>query len=562
MDRARQISGLDGPPQRPGLVALIAVGRGDVSLWVFSVDDRNPFGNEGRHFIEQAQEAWKDVLAALPRHLPVIWTSLSHRRSLHRQALEIEARHDGGATESPSFPVALDGRSFGLSFGLALTSDLLGVCVPDDLAASAAVNAMGEVLPVDAIGRKVRALREMAPRVRRILVAPDNAQEAREASKGSMEVIPVDRFDQALALVFGSDIWRLVENRFNSPGERRAIVDGLFRLAMHDSLGLSTWEPVRNMAGRALEVWTSISATQRWKLQCAQAIASRHLGREDVLLSVPRGDMLRSVPVTVRLAYIAHWVQQAADTGCADRAEVLRVTRRCLVRGREAHPDHLRVLGALARYEAVAGDPVEAIALAREAATGWTSRFLDDQSAHPLCLWYHLAAALEDRREWKRADRFRRTLEQQVIRDLIRENPFVALAYASGKVLLGDLDDEAFQLLEGLDPESGVPAHIGWSALRWRVTWLWKSGRKREAEEGLKRFDGLTGSLHDQDGSVTCNRALLGLWLAIEQGDRGGVRVQLQALRAVTPGLMRNLEAFAKAMGRPFEDMVWRFYPY
>ncbi|MBP7126616.1 hypothetical protein KBD49_09655 [Myxococcota bacterium] len=551
---------------RPGMVPLVSVSPATVSLWLLDLEEGDSSGGDPPvDLVQEARQAWLQAVDALPRHLPVLWDRLDRFRDAGLQSVrirKIERRTDRESDLADPVAGVLDGPSFGLSFALAVASSAMGFPIREDLAATARLDPLGNVHRVGEVARKIRGLLEMAPGIAQVLVAQDNAEEATDAAGGRIRILPVRHLQEALSVAFGDRLETFVAGCGSDPRQRRRITEALFRLALGNRRALSVLIPVMQTADQALDQWPNLRGSERWKMEFARATAARHEGREDVPLPLPRNVWLRSLPEPVCIDLAAHLVQQAADTGTPAPGTVRRLIQRFLVRGRGAHPAHLRLLGAWARWEAVAGSPRRSMDLAREAAQGWHDRHLYEEVSHPLCLWYRLAAALGDRTEFRRVERFREELERASATDLLEANEYVRLAVAAARVELGNTDDRTLDMLASMDPSMGGPPHVGWCAVRWLVLALRKRGEGEEAGRVIDRMDAARDSPEDRDRSVTCNRILLDLRLAVESGDPERQRTFLDNLRRETPALVDLLARSARRECDSVGRYVSRFYPY
>ncbi|MGH7860332.1 MAG: hypothetical protein ACREQY_23630, partial [Candidatus Binatia bacterium] len=134
MAEAVALAGASPPDPRPGETILVAVNEGGSTLW--AVVDDPPAGWRTAPFGPKARLAWRSALSALPRSLPVLWSSVSDTSAMPEEACLLGSRP---APNRGTEAELLDGASLGLSFLLILASRVLGRPLPAGLAASAAV---------------------------------------------------------------------------------------------------------------------------------------------------------------------------------------------------------------------------------------------------------------------------------------------------------------------------------------------------------------------------------------------------------------------------------------
>ena len=165
---------------------------------------------------------------------------------------------------------------------------------------------------------------------------------------------------------------------------------------------------------------------------------------------------------------------------------MIRAAERHLVRGREAFPPHLALLGALGRLLAVSGDAPRALEYQMEAARGFLERMDRESVSFPLTEWYRLAGALDDHSAFDAAETVRQTVE--ALGGVGPGQPYVELGPSQG----ADGVDDRRSPGRGDDPRAArrdraMPSHIRWAAVRWHVRLLEESGR--DAATVLARLD-------------------------------------------------------------------------
>lgn len=450
------------PPQlSPGTTAGLTVQADTTVLWCIACGRHQ---SDGATLGAATRAAWRDAGTSLPRAVPVLW------RSVHEGTAQLPlVSYLASVSEVSGVPDVrqpIDGPSFGLAFGLALASRVLGCAVPGDVLATATLDATGRIGGVGGLPQKLGGLGRLAPSVRRVLVAADQQDEAQRHASAHIEVIGVSHAAEAIDRVFGSRlVSRLVEA--GEDHERREELTGsFFRLALMGSEGLVDWQPVRRGAALALETWTDISEDARYRLALAEAVAARHVdngGR----VGLPPPGWLDATPRAIRVQVVAHLVQQCADAGTPDVASIEPLAAALLDHAlQESSPADLRLRGALARVQAVTGRPAEALAEQERVARAFAAIYADQDIAYPLAEWARLAGALGDRDALARAGRLHdRARGSGGYRGLGPR--YVDLALAKGALLLDETDASARDEALALGVDVTLPDTLRWSALRW-----------------------------------------------------------------------------------------------
>lgn len=408
----------------PGRVTGVSVRGSTVTLWNIDADPLSTGHGPRRVLGPDASAAWRSAGMALPRSMPLLWRSVeacvrhppfTSRLGVYQASVGIEEREP-----------LLDGSSFGLCFVLALASFLAECAVPVDIIASARVDERGVLRPVDAIELKIEGVVRLAPAVRRLLVAADQAAEAERASAGRLEIVAVASAADALRLVFGDSLSDALVGARTDEAKRAELADTLFRLALVGRGAVVDWSPIERAAALALQTWTAIDDDQRYRLVFARAVAARH-ARNEGELSMPTPEWLASQPAALRLGVIAHLVQQSADTGrpSALEAELFALAHVPAYFENALTPDledatipslkdalvpHLKLLGALARLWAATGRVRAALALQQQLAHAFVASYAEEEVSYPLTEWFRLAGILQDAESFRRADELWRGL--------------------------------------------------------------------------------------------------------------------------------------------------------
>lgn len=558
--RAQDLSSTNGPPTlRPGDTLLVAVDASGPSLWL-PLDEaaEPPAALPNAIFGREAKSAWKDSVVGLQRSLPLLWESLSRASTPPERAVRIGAVPVPGS--APHIEV-LEGRSFGLSFLLALASRVLSLPLPADLIASAAVAVDGRLLGVGALEQKVRVLQEFAPRIGRILVATEDLETARNAVAGtSIEVVSLGHASKVFDLVFGAKLVDSLVDAGGDPTRRSLIVESFFRLAMGGRGQLLDWKPVERAASLALKRWTELGREERIRLELARDVSARHEGSHEPA-SMPAAEWIESLPLPLRQQLAASLVQHSADTGGPVPREIERFARTLLgPTTRNAHLPELRLRGALGRLLAVTGRLVEALGLQREAALAFLDLLHPEDVSYPLAEWYRLAGVLSERDSLLEADRVRRRVLQLGGFGLWGD-PYVDLARSKALVLLG-YDDGEFpaERLRKIAADSSIPSHVRWSGARWHARWLAVRGDDDASRSILESMR----SAAEADGRDAPQARrfwlLASLDRALRAGDASVAVDYLGRLQEMQPGLFANLMG-AEDPGTATERVALH-YPY
>lgn len=554
--RAREIAGSECPDGSPGDTLLSAVGDSGPSLWALRIGRDGSGQSSGPTFGPRARRAWLDASAALPRSVPVLWDSVSRVASLPIAAFRLSGLPREGMVDAPES--VLDGASFGMSFLLAMASWIFRRPLPQELAASAALEPTGEARPVDGLDDKIRIIRERAPGIRRLLVAGGQAEEARRHAGSELEVIAVRSAGEALDRAFGAELSSLLISAGSDPKRRSELVRSFFRLAIAGRGAVVDWTPVHEAARIAAENWVSLDATEKSELSFATMVAARHEGRS-VREDLPEPAWLAGLPAPVRLDVVAHLVQQSADAGHPDAEDALRLARAHLVRGKEAFLPHLRLLGAMGRLLASIGRLDDAIEAQREAARGWWDRMALEEISYPLSEWLRLAGARGARASFDEADEL-----LQRVTSLEAEaglgSPYVLLSRCRALVQLGSGADAEADL-RTLFGDASLPAHVTAAAGRWLARSLEARGEKAAARKTRDELQSLAEAHSD---ARAWQRALdlATLDLACDRGELERSRTAIDRMRAREPGLMRNLSRGAPDDEASLAQWISRAYPY
>ena len=506
-ERAIALSGRDEPPAlSPGQVLLVAVGPKESSLWSLGWNAPHVEGALSVPFESDSVTAWQRASVAFPRSVPVLWRPVHELGARPPRPVQLTRRLLDGA-QAAARDGALKGDSFGLPFVLAMASRVFEKGLPSDVAATGAVAPSGVVGNVGRLEAKLDILASDAPQVRRVLVPALQEEEARAHVREAgleLEIVPVPSAARALSEVFGHEgLLELLLSEGGTPERRSGVVRSLFRLVVAGRRAVVEWTAVKSAARLALKRWSyELDEKERALLQLSEAVAARHDANEPS--SSPIGpDLLAHVPPSRRVELMAHFVQQSHDTGqpSADDAKAwAEPFRRPLD---EAFTPHLRLEGALARLQAVTGDPSGALEIQENLARLYLDAFELADVSFSLCEWYRLAGVVGDAEALARAEAFRDEAEQLGVTDVA--GPYVRLARARSRACLAELapSPDVIEELRELSNDPMIPQHVRWSATRWLLrlraeksaTLLQlQESRRRDLEAAARPVEGRTTS--------------------------------------------------------------------
>ncbi len=529
------------PPTRPGEVLLVAVLEGAASLWALGG------AGAGIELGSSALEAWENARLAFLRAADLLWQRPSRTLSKAPRARKVAVYLEGGASEAREPRVGgLDGASFGLAFLLAQASRVWGIPVGADLAAVGGVSGDGKVFEVASVPLKVRALLERAPAVSRLLVAPGDAMEAREACDGKhLEVLPVATAQEALRVTFGDGLRRRLLDV--AQANRQVLCDDLFELGLFGEDNPLNWVAVAKACEEVLAEVRGLSPAEVFRLRFTMAVARRH--REN------RGDfppldekVLSDLALPVRLRLLAHLVQHCADSGSPALEEVEPFVRPFLV-ARERFVEHWRLLGAYVRLLWVTGRPREALDLALEVVKGLSANLAWAEIGRPLSACLRLSGALQDQAAFQRAQALLRGFEARGVLGTT-DLAFAHLAEAAGEVQCGAADGETLSRLQGLVDCTLAPSHVRYGAWRFLVL------AHRLAGGGACGHGPPAPPDLDRDDEERLYRALSRLDEDPEDPKA------LDTLHDLDPGVVGHLLQAASRLGERQGAYVARFYPY
>lgn len=574
-----------GPPAPvPGEVPLLTVDAKAFSgsLWRLRLGVPSE-GPTIAIFEGSARRAWQNAALAVPRSLPLVWSDV--RRAAGQPAYAEHLAQQPLRNGAAPWATELTGPSFGLSFVLAITSLLLGRPVPEEWAATAEVSADGAVGAVDGLEAKIAVVEHHAPRIRRLLVAAAQEEEARDRA-ARLEIVPVRSAAQAIRRVFGDDVFAACLDAYRTDaGKRAEVVDFFFRQAMVGTRRVYVdWGPIARAATRAIEKWTELDADERWRLEVARGVADRHAGGRTPI-RFPDEARLRRFPRSLQVSLVAQLVQHCHDVGAPPRAEIepYLADTGIFVPLEEAFSQHLAAWGARARLLAATGQPAEALRLQENLARAWVDRLEYAQTTFQLSEWFRLGSALAElphgctRDEAITAvDRAERLYDELTARvgfdpqstsyvDLARARARLARrGGGSGLPAAPDATTAAVDADLARLADDGVfaPWHVRFAALRLRIA-LHESGGDDRTAATLDRRLAAADSGDGSECSRSARRAaiLVDLDRALRRGDERAAAAAVARLAADDPGPVSHLLAVADPPGGP-AAYVAAYYPY
>jgi hypothetical protein len=414
-----------------------------------------------------------------------------------------------------------------LAFALLHLSRAVGVPIATDLAATAALNADGRLVPVERLPEKLAALQGWAPGIRRVLVARGQenvegqgleivyASDVLEAWEVAFEP---EAFDAALGLRWSAD-----------PHEAAHAADAFFRFVLREPASAIRWRAVR----RATAILRDrVDPVHRWRADVAHAIAARHHGQALHLPADPGPKQRRPL----RLQLLAHRLQ-----ACTDQAErpaaLLDEALRTVAPPLEEHPEDLELLGAIGRVFGAWGRWAEASSELLRAVHGWLELDRAPDATRPICELLRTTSLSGDLHALLGAERLAEVcLADPRVPDHGRT--FVHHALGRAWIIAGDPERGARALAHDAAPWVEAYSHTQASRLRWL-------GRVGEPVEGL---------LQKHADTYEDDRAFLLLFRA----DHGDV----SALEALSPDDRRLFDLGLKAEPGASVARLLELFPY
>lgn len=503
---ARGLTELEGPTAlAPGEVCLVSVDQERASLWRWTDAWK---GRMVRQLIEDAEQSEMLAWSHACRHVPLIASPHLLKRRPTCRALKIAS--SGTGTEER----ALTGTSFGLALGISSASYLLGAPVPADAVALAAVGEAGETVGVDSRGLelKLRVLGVHALGVKRILVHPDQASEARRFIGAGVSIVKVHSLREAIDCLW-PDASRQVRTRWQHAETAREANEQLYRMALENSPSVLAWRPVASSAALLRDVLSDDAVAAR-KARKTEEIAKRHVGPIDQPLSWAVVEGQAALPHSDWLDTLAHDVQSWSDSG-ASASECVAAAESAMLEVAlpgKRHPADLRLMGAVGRAFAAAGQATRAVEALRDAIGEWRQLRKPNEASYPICELVRLLAFQPSRSE----------LDLAIVEDVAwarhpdigledKSATFIALAVGRALVTCGEVRRGLAELAADAAPWNQGPPHVRLARLRWMARGHAVLGRLDEARRYRAELEGAIAT-----GEVDPNLELAHLDAALE----------------------------------------------
>jgi len=439
--------------------------------------------------------------------------------------------------------------SYGLAIALAASSHMTGLPLSHTIAASATLDAHGNLGEVGGLPEKLRIIAESALGVSVVYIAEQQRETDDELLLGLPRAIELRRrarLRDVLGEVF-ADAERGLQRRWADPRTALADARRLFLLALRSS-GTQNWSGVA-LAARWLATFVDDPAA-RDEARFAWQVAQRHAGRGE-LVAWPEESFFEEFGRRDRLQFIAHVVQAARDAGAPDRLVLIERARRELAAPRDRSAGDWIVLGALGRAWASLGREQDARACLEAATTGWFRDGEIAQASRPLCEWIRLAGVAGDRDEFEKVKPLATTLldEPSTPED---SRTFLWFELGRSAVLTGE-HLLALELLTRAVGSAATAEHVRRSSRRWLA-------RAHAALGDLPLAAMHRSALLTEAGDCVEVR-LCRLDEALEGG--ADVGLALEAVRESDPGILNALVATCADGSTDVQaSHVARHYPY
>jgi tetratricopeptide (TPR) repeat protein len=424
---------------------------------------------------------------------------------------------DGHVTE-------LDGDSFGLSFALAHVSSGLGLPIPAHIAASATIDARGQLGGVLGLREKIEHLLTEALGIERMLVHASQMDEARSLVRElrerhgltehlrPFEIEAVHRLEHAVRMVF-PDAKERMRERWASFDIGRSAAADLIRLAHGQSVQALSWEAVEE-ACRDLAAFHAdrFSARERDALSRAERIARRHRGGSSIELGWPDQDELASKPRLARAWLVAHVVQSCADGRGPAEDFAIRALEMVEAEPLERSKADAILLGAIGRALASVGRSDEALAHLEAALRTWADIDEREQASFALCEALRLrgarCATQPTEAEVEKLDLLVEAAGGYADLPSAPELSVAFVAVAAGRALVqAKRLDEARRWLNIDQLGLPVPPHLEAARLRWSARALAEASKQAESASLYGMLDELLGDA-DQKLLANIDRAI------------------------------------------------------
>jgi len=349
---------------------LVAIKGSQPSLWRLGF-----YGKSTSNFRDGATKVWENAFEVAKSNIR--WCAF---QTVSTPTVQIVAGQSGSG---------LEGRSFGLSFALAIFARGTGARLPLDFVASAELCSDGALKGVEGLDNKMY-IASRQPGVKFFFVAKDDESTAKDSARG-MEVLAFETFDQVL------DFLRLSPD-VKSPVRGRALLTSLTHRSLGDRAGQKDFKGIRS-AYDLMREQSWLTADDSFVLDVCLRVAKRH---DDVSKGPPpdpAGMDLLALQTTLdglaqplRSIVLRNLLREAYDVGLP-RFEDLRPHVLPLVRtNNDAFPDEIALSSAFSQCLWLSGDVAGGFQLATQCIEAWSQRQTPEQASYALttifqCAW-------------------------------------------------------------------------------------------------------------------------------------------------------------------------------
>ncbi|MDO9016901.1 MAG: hypothetical protein Q8S73_20450 [Deltaproteobacteria bacterium] len=498
--------------------------------WIVSVDERVPSVPAALWWLTTASAAddWTAEfvhdaarsLASARRHalrdLPVVCTLNAPPARSWRAVLKC-------AEPDLAVPTVLKGTSFGLAMCIAQGALALDQAVPADLLATAEVLPDGWLESVGGLEQKLRVVVRGGLGITRLFVAFEQKKEAEDILAGygaelfgrTITVYGPRTLREAFGLLF-EDLSGIVAARWTSAAGGAAAagtLDELWRVTLAGDHEMLCWSGVERAARLFKTTLGAVDPGRARRADAIAAIASRHQGR-GTLLGIPEDEWLLDLPKPIRLRYIAHAVQSAADHGDGSEDCYLDLAGRYVARRGDRFGEDLRVRGAVGRVLATLERYEEASATLAEAVSDWFAIELDHEASYALCEWVRVLGLNEKASELDHVAREHGARIEHHPQTSTLSIGFQRLALGVAWTRLRRWDNALAELASDLDWDHLAPLRGA------RLRWLARAHVERDAGRAIELRREL-GDLARRDAGERTNHLLATMDAALEADDAG-----------------------------------------
>lgn len=534
------------PKPAPGRAIFVTASGDRSSLWRLEPEaaDGNTtigFSPSASTAIQTAREVVSRDVAALARP-----ERISHPPPWRARLLA----RDGTGQDA-----VVDGGSLGLAAALAIVSDLGEVPVPSDVLAAATIDSAGKLGTVEELRTKLRVVREWAPGLRRLLVAPEQREEALRLVGEldlDLDVPDLPQLADMIAEVFPTLFGDLAARWSQDPMRAKEVAQRLFHMAVENRIQLQDW---RGLARTADTIASALGSEDgAIEARIAGAIAARHCG-EPRVMDLPH-DWFSQQTRARRRALVAHLVQNATD--CVDEswADAEHLALDHLAQPEDWEQADLRLAGALGRAYAAWHRWEDAELQLGRAASGWLENGWVGEASYPMCELLRVMGILGDEGGVAATvERVERLITDPDVPDISRQ--FLELAVIRALV-------QTAQWTRALEWDEArarnwarAPNHVQASRLRWRILALRAVGRDDDARHDMEELSRLAD---EPRGEVLYALHLARLDEALEHQDRDACEAAIRELEVREGPSVARIRAHANPAG--FHQAIARYWPY